>query len=252
MSVPRHYDVIPCLYTDLGLVTVEDTERFMSAAGELRVAGEIPDLVLFLAHPKTVAVGLRDRRCEQPADLLVPVRRLEEEGIALARSVRGGGITYHWPGQVVCYPVLSLGRTERNIPQYMMNLEDLCMRVLGEFGVHANRSRERSAHVGLWWNRRKVVSMGVRIRNWVTGFGFAVNLDGDHSPSSYVRPCGIEGVTLVTVEEILGAVPSRTRVTGLMRKYFEAVFDRALEPAPEAVLETIQDLVQRTGPPIRR
>lgn len=252
MTVDRPRGLVPCLDANLGLMNVEDTELFMTAAAELRAAGDIPDLVLFLTHPKTVAVGLRDRCSEQPADLLVPVQRLNAEGIALSRSVRGGGITYHWPGQVVCYPVLSLNPSERNIPHYMMNLEELCIRVLADFDVPATRSRRTAAHVGLWWQGHKLVSMGVRVSNWVTGFGFAVNLKGDHGPSSYVRPCGINGVRLVTMEEILGTAPSRAEITESMRNHIGAVLGRASEPAPERVVEAIRSRSPRTGTPKRR
>jgi|GEM_PF-455367 len=247
MHLDRRPGAVPCLYADLGLVSVDDAERFMIAAAQLRSSGIIPDLLLFLAHPKTVAVGLRDRHSEQPVDLLVPVRRLGDEGIALARSTRGGGITYHWPGQVVCYPVLALSAPERNIPRYMMCLEESCIRSLGEFGVTASRSRASASHVGLWWNGRKVVSMGVRISNWVTGFGFAVNLDGDHTPSCYVRPCGIEGATLVTIQDILGAAPSRAWIVGSIRKSLGSVLGRTLEPAPVAVIDVIRSLTAQDG-----
>ncbi|MCA1962041.1 MAG: lipoyl(octanoyl) transferase LipB [Desulfomonile sp.] len=252
IPVDRRLGAVPCLYADLGLVSVEDAERFMNAAAQLRSAGAIPDLLLFLAHPKTVAVGLRDRQTEHPVDLLVPVRRLEDEGIAFARSTRGGGITYHWPGQVVCYPVLALSASERNIPRYMTNLEESCIRVLAQFGVRVTRSRASAAHVGLWWNGRKVVSMGVRISNWITGFGFALNLDGDHTPSCYVRPCGLEGVTLVTVEEVLGTAPSRAWIIGSMRRSLGALLGRTLEPAPETVINTIRALVSQAGTPTRQ
>ena len=97
-----------CLCTDLGVTGVSDAERLMSAWQGLCIAREAPDLLLFLAHPQTVSLGLRDRSARVPKDLLVSPKKLEEEGIALTRYIRGGGITYHWPGQVVCYPVLAL------------------------------------------------------------------------------------------------------------------------------------------------
>jgi lipoate-protein ligase B len=237
-----------CLVANLGITGVEDADGFMSAARRLRFAGELPDLLLFLSHPGTVAVGLRDRRTEQPKDLLVPVRRLEEEGIALARSVRGGGITYHWPGQVVCYPILLLGPGERNIPLYMHGLEEIGIRTLRSFGVKAARSRESAAHVGLWHDRCKVASMGVRVSRWVTSFGFAINHEGDHEPSAYVRPCGLEGVRLTTMEEILGHAPPRDRVVDAIIENFAEVLRRRVDGMPADTLREIESLAGTTDP----
>ena len=235
-----------CFVANLGLTDVEDADRFMSAARELRLAGDVPDLLLFLSHPGTVALGLKDRLSEHPRDLLVPIQRLEAEGIALARSVRGGGITYHWPGQVVCYPVLSLGPSERNIPSYMHKLEEVGIRTLRSFGVESTRRRESAAHLGLWHERRKVASMGVRVSHWVTSFGFAINHEGDHRPSAYVRPCGLDGVRLTTLEELLGQAPPRSWVVDAITENFAEVLERRLEEIPEEALQNIESLSRAT------
>ena len=235
-----------CFVANLGLTGVEDADRFMSAARELRVAGDVPDLLLFLSHPGTVALGLKDRLSEHPRDLLVPIQRLEAEGIALVRSVRGGGITYHWPGQVVCYPVLSLGPFERNIPSYMHKLEEVGIRTLKSFGVESTRRRDSAAHVGLWCERSKVASMGVRVSHWVTSFGFAINHEGDHGPSAYVRPCGLEGVRLTTLEELLGQAPPRSWVVDAITENFAEVLERHLEEIPEETLHNIESLSRAT------
>jgi lipoate-protein ligase B len=215
-----------CLCTDLGVIEVSEAERLMSAWQSVRAARESRDLLLYLAHPKTVAVGLRDRRSSTPKDLLVSPKQLEEEEIALTRSIRGGGITYHWPGQVVCYPVLALRPRERDLPAYMSKLEQVGIEALSCFGLEANRRRETAAHVGLWLDGKKIVSMGVRVSGWVTSFGFALNLEGDHRPSCYVRPCGLEGVKLTTLEEALGNAPPRQWVIEALTASFVRVFGR--------------------------
>ena len=228
-----------CRDKELGLIGVPAAEQLMIAAGELRFRNGIPDLLLFMAHPRTVALGLRDRLADQPKDLLVSRRRLETEGIALTRSVRGGGITYHWPGQVVCYPVLALRRHEQDVPAYMGKLEEVGIVTLKRFGVHAVRRRDSAAHVGLWIDNTKVVSMGVRISRWVTSFGFAINVAGDLGPSQYLRPCGLEGVRLTTLEEILGNAPPRSMVIDAVRESFASIFGRIPEEMPDALLDQI-------------
>jgi lipoate-protein ligase B len=237
-------------FTDLGTVGVPEIERLMIEASEDRLAGHIPDLLLFLAHPPTVSVGIKDRNQEHPRDLLVSRRRLKEEGITLARSIRGGGITYHWPGQLVCYPLVSLGPGERNLPLYMERLEQVGVETLAGFGVDAERRRHSAAHVGLWHKDRKVVSMGVRVSRWITSFGFAINLEGDLAPSRYVRPCGIEGIRLTTLEEILQDAPSRVSLEQATRESFMSVFGRQLERMPEGLLQRMKPTVQPIDIPI--
>lgn len=231
-----------CYATDLGLISVSHAEELMEAARQRRVREEFPDILLFLAHPKTVAVGLRGGPPDRHPDLLVSARQLEEEGIQLARSVRGGGITYHWSGQVVCYPLIALGPRERNISQYMHNLEEVAIRCLDRFGIKAERKRASAAHIGLWAQDRKVVSMGVRVSSWVTSFGFALNLEGDLGPSRYVKPCGLEEVRLTTLEQILGRAPSRKWVVEVLQREFGSVFGRELHRMPDYLKHEIWSL----------
>jgi lipoate-protein ligase B len=233
-----------CFVADLGVTAIPETERLMAAAGLLRARGETPDTLFLLAHPKTVAVGLKDLRSERPKDLLVSLDQLEREGIALTRSVRGGGITYHWPGQVVCYPIVALTGADRDIPGYMRRLEQVGLDTLERFGLTASRRRDSAAHVGLWLDRKKIVSMGVRVSNWITSFGFAVNLEGDVAPSRYVRPCGLEEARLTTVQEALGHAPSRQSVIDAVRETFSTVFHRKTEKMPDDLFNTIRALAQ--------
>jgi lipoate-protein ligase B len=209
----------------------------MERATERRAANQIPDLLLVLAHPPTVALGLKGRSSNPPKDLLVSLDRLHDEGIALTYSPRGGGITYHWPGQVVCYPVLALGPTERNVPAYMAKLEEMALHALRSMGLEAERRRDSAAHVGLWVDGRKIVSMGVRVSRWVTSFGFALNLEGDFSPSLYMRPCGLDGVRLTTVAEMLGTAPPRAWVVQSLKESFVSLFDRTVVPVRGTVLQ---------------
>jgi lipoate-protein ligase B len=227
-------------------MTVPDLERLMMSAARLRSNDAIPDLLLFSAHPKTVALGLRGGNAGQPKDLLVPVERLQEEGIALTRSVRGGGITFHWPGQVVCYPVMLLGPGERDIPGFMNKLEEVGIRTFSRFGLNVTRKRDSSSHVGLWRGNEKVASMGIRVSKWVTSFGFVINVEGNHRESAYVRPCGLEGIVLATMEEILGHAPPRGMVIETVTESFGVVFNRVLKPMPAELLDMIR-LIHASG-----
>lgn len=218
-----------CLAADVGLTQVPEAEQFMKAAVELKKNHDLSDILLFLTHPRTVALGLRDSRIDWPKDLLVSPARLAQEGIELTRSIRGGGVTYHWEGQLVCYPVVCLQPHERDISNYMAKLEQVGIEALAHCGVRAYRSRESSAHLGLWSEGRKIVSMGIRVANWITSFGFAMNLGGDYWESCFVRPCGLHGVKLITVQDIIGKSPLRSHVIQAIKDSFASVFGRRIE-----------------------
>jgi lipoate-protein ligase B len=215
-----------CTILNIGTAEVDYTERLMNDMRDLRARAEISDALLILSHPPTVSLGLKDKNTESPKDLLIEPSQLAAENIRLARSVRGGGITYHWPGQVVCYPVILLEKNERDIPQYMRKLEQVGIDVLESFGIRAERRRETAAYIGLWVDGLKIMSMGVRISNWVTSFGLALNLEGDFGPSRYIRPCGIEGAKLTTIEKVLGYAPERTEVIGRITDAFSRNFEK--------------------------
>ncbi len=227
-----------CLSIDLGVVSLTQAESLMQQFAKLRADELLPDIVLFLAHPPTVAVGLRGSAQSPPKDLLVPLERLSRENIGFVRSVRGGGITYHWPGQIVVYPVLELPRTERNIPAYMRKLEDVALLTLSQYGLQPSRKRESAAYLGLWLENRKIMSMGIRVTNWVTTFGFAINVCGNIKPTEYVRPCGIQNASITTIEQETGINPNRSELLSHLTRSWEEVFDKSLEwlsPEPEDV-----------------
>ncbi|MDZ7336566.1 MAG: lipoyl(octanoyl) transferase LipB, partial [candidate division KSB1 bacterium] len=191
--------------SEIGIISLEAAERLMQRLAQQRLADQIPDTILLLSHPPSLAVGARELN---PADLLLPLSYFEGQGIYLHQHVRGGGLTYHWPGQLVCYPILKLQPHEQNIGKYMYKLEEVGLRTLKDLGIVAERKRDKAAQIGLWLGNNKIASMGIHVSRWITSWGFALNLYGDKSPADFIRPCGLEGVKLITAEEILGFAPS--------------------------------------------
>jgi lipoate-protein ligase B len=236
-----------CTILNIGTTEVDYAERLMNDMRELRARDEISDALLILNHPPTVSLGLKDKNCESPKDLLVGAAQLAAENIRLARSVRGGGITYHWPGQIVCYPVMALDKHERDIPEYMRKLEQVGAETLESFGIKPERRRDTAAYIGLWVDGLKIMSMGVRISSWVTSFGFALNLEGDFGPSRYIRPCGIEGAKLTTIEQALGYAPDRTEVIGRITDAFSRIFRRKVVSSDGNSIWPILSLTNQTS-----
>jgi lipoyl(octanoyl) transferase len=211
---------------NLGIVSLDEADGLMRILTEWRFEDRIADTLLLMSHPPSLAVGARELN---QADLFMPLSYFENQGIYLYKNVRGGGLTYHWEGQLVCYPVLKLKFNEQNINNYMYKLEEVALQTLKDLGIIAERKREKTAQIGLWLGNNKIASMGIHVSKWVTSWGFALNLYGDTSPAEFIRPCGLEGVNLITVEDVMGFKPSRDSVMERVIYHFGKVFNRKVE-----------------------
>ncbi len=162
---------------------------------ELRQGEEIPDTLLLLEHPPVVTLGKRGDH----GDLLISREMLAQKGIDLAEIDRGGQITYHGPGQLVGYVIVNLYHHQRKLRLFVERLESSVIRYLREFhDIEAGLSDE---HVGVWVRDAKIAALGISISRGVTMHGFALNINCDLSPFSYIIPCGItdKGVTSTRV-----------------------------------------------------
>ena len=152
-----------------------------------RLAGG-PDSLLLLEHPPvyTLGRGADARFLGGAADGTVPVVRVG----------RGGQVTYHGPGQLVGYPILGLRGLRPDVRWYVRALEAVLIEALGDLGISAQR---RDGLTGVWVGPRKIGSIGVAIRRWVTWHGFALNVGADLAGFGAITPCGIEGVVMTSV-----------------------------------------------------
>ncbi len=224
---------------ELGTVDLPAVDKILAALVEKRATAEIPDSLIFLSYKPCLAVGARQL---DENDFLKPQEYFSQQGIPLYKSVRGGGLTFHWPGQLVCYPVLKLQTHEQNIPNYMFRLEEIALKSLASCGVEAHRKRDDTAQIGLWIGGNKIASMGIRISRWVTSYGFALNLAGDASPAHYIRPCGLDA-DLITLAGETGRQPNRDEMKKTIQHYFEQEFNRTLISDVDDIKNEIQDIV---------
>jgi len=149
-----------------------------------RQASEISDTLVLTEHDPVYTLGAR-RGAEQ--HLLWSASQLEQTGIELVKTNRGGDITYHGPGQLVGYPIISLNH-HRDLHAYLRNLEQVLINALGSLGLAAAR---REGKTGIWLAERKIAAIGVAVKRWVTLHGFALNVDPDLAPFTGIVPCGI-------------------------------------------------------------
>jgi lipoyl(octanoyl) transferase len=188
---------------DLGLVPYGEALARQRALAEDRLAGRLPhDTLLLLEHPPVVTLGRGTRGASLP---LAP-ELLRRQGIEVFEIERGGDVTYHGPGQLVGYPIFDLAGAglRRDLHWFLRQIEGALIAALDGLGVPAER---RDGYTGVWTGgkSRKIASIGIHVRQWVTWHGFALNVTTDLRPFGLIVPCGIPDVVMTTVAGELGA-----------------------------------------------
>ena len=128
---------------------------------------------------------------------------------------RGGQATYHGPGQLMGYPIIDLRQCGQDLHRYLRWLEQLLIELLADYGIAASR---RESLTGVWIDYRKIASIGVGVRHWITMHGFALNVCGDLSPFNYIIPCGMNNVAMTSMEKETGKVFSVVDVATVFEK----------------------------------
>ncbi|MCU0620018.1 MAG: lipoyl(octanoyl) transferase LipB [Gemmatimonadales bacterium] len=195
------------------------------------------DVLLLVEHDPVVTLGRGTRRTSLPLD----EAELRRRGVAVFEVERGGDVTWHGPGQLVGYPIVDLREHRPDLHWYLRTLEDGVIDGLEALGVPADRVPGRT---GVWTAGRKIASIGVHARRWVTLHGFALNVVNDLAGFELIVPCGLEGVVMTSVAEELAAANPAT-LTDATRdavvRALGAAFDRTPEPWPASRLGTAHE-----------
>jgi lipoyl(octanoyl) transferase len=146
-------------------------------------------------------------------------------GVEVAQSSRGGQVTYHGPGQLVGYPIIDLDPDRRDLRRYVRDLQEVLVRTLADYGVAAE-ARRSQPEIGVWAGDRKVASIGVHIRRWVTMHGFALNVTTDLEFFRGIVACGLREVEMASIASLTGQRPELPEVAARAAAHFAAVFDR--------------------------
>lgn len=171
-------------------VGYEDGLRIQEQHVAAILEGSGPDTILLLEHQPVYTIGrIRDQSSlRNPASLPFPVHEIS----------RGGQATYHGPGQLVGYPILDLNPRGKDLHEHLRKIEDSLIRACQRFGVNAGR---REGLTGVWVENRKLASIGVGVRKWISMHGFAINITRESLPPFFaITPCGIDGVTMSCLE----------------------------------------------------
>lgn len=182
------------------------------------VAGEFPSVLLLLEHDPVITLG----RGFHPENLLYPRAEYARRAIEVVETDRGGDVTYHGPGQLVGYPIFDLRERGRDIHRFLRDVEEAIILVLREYGIEGER---KPPHTGVWVGDRKVCAIGIKVSKWVSLHGFALNVCNDLSPFETIVPCGISGLGVTSLTQLLGARVSVEDVARRAAKAFGDVFE---------------------------
>jgi lipoyl(octanoyl) transferase len=165
---------------DLGTREYESTRAYQLELVAQRQRDEVPDTLILVEHPHVFTLG---RRRESIANVLAP------GDVPVIEIERGGDVTYHGPGQIVAYPIVLLRDGERDLHAFLRNLEEAVIKTSARFGIPAGREPGKT---GVWTGHKKLCSMGIACRKWVTFHGLALNVTTDLAYFHRINPCGFE------------------------------------------------------------
>lgn len=207
------------LVQDLGLRPYAEVLELQRALAQRRLSGELKDdLLLLVEHEPVVTLG----RGTQPRSLPLSAAELARRGVQQFEVERGGDVTFHGPGQLVGYPILDLRQHREDLHWYLRTLEDALIAGLDELGIEAGRN---PGLTGVWTRGRKIGSIGIHVKQWVTFHGFALNVNTDLSYFELIVPCGIRDVVMTSVALELG----RTDPMAIWRETRQAVVEGMAE-----------------------
>ncbi len=183
----------PLGVADLGRRPYGDVLEMQRELCRRRVAGEASqDLLLLVEHDPVYTLGRGTRQTSLP----VPPAELERTGASVFEVERGGDVTYHGPGQLVGYPIIDLRQQREDLHWYLRELEGALIDALAVLGVPAERN---PGLTGVWTAGRKIASIGIHVKQWITLHGFALNVTTDLSAFGHIVPCGIDQVVMTSV-----------------------------------------------------
>lgn len=181
---------------DLGTRGYKESWDLQKELHSKRVAEEIQDTLILVQHNPVVTIG----KSGKAENIKVPVKYLEEKGIELYHIERGGDVTFHGPGQLVGYPIFNIKKGLAGIRPFIEKIEDAIIATLIDFGIPADK---REKMIGVWVGEKKICSIGIAVKRWVSFHGFALNVSTDLRYFDLINPCGFKEIKMTSMQEIL-------------------------------------------------
>ena len=218
----------------LGRVAYEEALELQRHTARDRISGALAqDVLLLVEHPPVVTLG----RASKGKHLIASPEFLRSKGVELFEVERGGDVTFHGPGQLVGYPIVDLKRHRLDLHWYLRKIEEALINTLADYDIIGERN---PSFTGVWTKGKKIASIGVHARDWVTWHGFALNVTTDLSYFDLMVPCGIDGVVMTSVARELGTddVSMQDVIERVSAKFAEAFDLTPVVTSRAALFET--------------
>jgi len=217
------------LVLNLGLERYECAQELQHRLVKARQEGRLDDVLILLEHEPVITLG----RTGDPSHILASADELQKAGISVYRVERGGDVTYHGPGQLVGYPILSLEAHCLGVSDYMHALEEVLVRTLRDFGLPAY---SQTGIIGVWVGEGIIGSLGARVEHGVTYHGFALNVAPNLQHFALIVPCGLADAQITSMQRELGNPVEMELVRERVMWNFGQVFAIPLEETTIAQL----------------
>lgn len=225
-----------CAAVYLGVIPYQSSLKLQQRLTPARAERSIPDVLLLLQHSPVFTIG----RFRGGEDIIATAETLAQEGIAVFHTNRGGGITYHGPGQLVGYPIFNLKETGLGVREYIWKLEEVIIRLLSALGIQGDRVAD---YPGVWVGKKKICSIGIHVSHGITTHGFALNVNNGLRYFEYIRPCGLRGEVMTSLAKLLGRpIEVETIIEDLIYSFSE-IFGFKCEQGDSKCLAMLDDLI---------
>jgi len=181
---------------NLGLISYNEAYNLQTKLFELIKLKDNPGVILLLEHYPVITIGSN----RNTGNLLVSREELQQQDIELVQSTRGGDITLHTPGQIVCYTIFNLAQVKKDLTLFVYNLEQVIIDVLASYNIQGTRIDK---HRGIFVNNSKIASIGLKIKKWITFHGFSINVNNDLKYFDNIIACGLKDYPQTSIKKIL-------------------------------------------------
>ena len=214
---------------DLGQKDYKEVWDLQKKIHAKRVENKIENTLLLVEHEPVITMG----KSGKVENLLFTAGALKEKGISYYKIERGGDVTYHGPGQLVGYPIFNVKEGLAGIKPFVYKMEDAIIKTLSDFNIAGEKQDKM---IGVWAEGKKICSIGIAVKKWVSFHGFALNVNTDLEHFNFIIPCGLKNVTMTSMQAITGKELAFDEVKKSIVKSFSQVFKTA---AKERCLDEI-------------
>jgi len=212
--------VIP--YIDTGLLDYNSAFELQLKIFDIIRREDMAGCILLLEHNPVITIGNSQNR----KNIISSEESLSSQGIELIQSNRGGDVTFHGPGQLVCYPIFNLSKFDRDLTNFVFNLEQVIINVLDEYKIKGTRIQKLR---GVFVGKNKIASIGIHVKKWITLHGFSLNVNVDLGYYKNIIACGLSDYEQVSMEKLLDKKIPLSFVKELVLKSFASVFNVQLQ-----------------------